>query len=154
MLPTIVVVAPAPFATAGVVEQLRKAGSLVLAAHLNDPLPPHAAGLVLAAKGPFEPGGTPVPRALEEAIEADLPILAIDWGMQALNAAYGGKAPRETPQHADNSEGIPSRHHVFLTLGGKVASVIGGAGVVAVTSRHRTGISEGDRGKGLMTSAY
>lgn len=119
-----------------------------VAIDVSEPLPPHARALLIAGDGPFGLAGEPVPVALTEALSADLPVLAIEWGMQALSAAFGGRTPVEVAGHST------LKHRIFLTMGGKVASVIGGAGVVSVPGRHRFGLTEGRRGKGLMTTAF
>lgn len=123
-----------------------------LAIDIGEHLPPHASALLLAGNGTFDPATSAPPLALVEALGADLPVLGIEWGMQALNAAYGGKAPVESPAH--RAPESPSKHRVFLTMGGKVSSIVGGAGVVAVRGRHAHGITEARRGKGLMSSAF
>lgn len=134
-----------------------------MAIDVSEPLPPHARALLIAGDGPFGLAGEPVPVALKEALSADLPVLAIEWGMQALSAAFGGRTPVEVVGHSPEqgqrsvalSQGSTTlKHRVFLTMGGKVASVIGGAGVVSVPGRHRYGLTEGRRGKGLMTTAF
>lgn len=123
-----------------------------LAVQPDEHLPPHSCALLVAGNGSFNPEVSVPPVALVEALGADLPVLGIEWGMQALNAAYGGRAPIESPSH--NVPESPSRHRVFLTMGGKVSSIVGGAGVVAVRGRHAHGITEARRGKGLMSSAF
>lgn len=131
---------------------LESAGATPLAIEQDDHLPPHASALLLVGQGWFDPAASAPPAALAEALHADLPVLGIEWGMQALNAAFGGKAPVESPAH--RSPESPSKHRVFLTMGGKVSSIVGGAGVVAIRGRHSHGITEARRGKGLMSSAF
>jgi gamma-glutamyl-gamma-aminobutyrate hydrolase PuuD len=102
---------------------------------------------MLAGDGPFGLSGEAVPPALVEALRLRLPVLGIEWGMHAINAAFGGRPPVEVGGHA-------ARHRLFLTMGGKVAQTIGGAGVVAVEGRHRYGLTEARRGHGLMSTAF
>jgi putative glutamine amidotransferase len=102
---------------------------------------------MLAGDGPFGLSGEAVPLPLVEALRLRLPVLGVEWGMQAINAAFGGHPPVEVGGHA-------TRHRIFLTMGGKVAQAIGGAGVVAVAGRHRYGLTEARRGRGLMSTAF
>lgn len=148
----IAVVGNAPEDSAICRATLEGAGATPLAIEQDDHLPPHASALLLVGHGWFDPAESRPPVALAEALGADLPILGIEWGMQAINAAYGGKAPVESPAH--ESPESPSKHRVFLTMGGKVSSIVGGAGVVAIRGRHSHGITEARRGKGLMSSAF
>jgi putative glutamine amidotransferase len=135
---------------------LLQAETTPVAIDASEPLPPHARALLVAGDGPFGLAEEPVPVALAEALSAGLPVLGIEWGMQALSAAFGGRPPVEVaghaPGHGQSSQTL--KHRIFLTMGGKVASVIGGAGVVSVPGRHRYSLTEGRRGKGLMTTAF
>ena len=143
----IALLSPRGFDTSGIASLLRQAEASVVAVDIGDPLPPHVRALLLAGDGEFGVAGEPVPEALREALDAGLPVLGIEWGMHAISAAFGGRPPVEVTGHQ-------SKHRIFLTMGGKVAGAIGGAGVVSVPGRHRYGLTEGRRGKGLMTTAY
>lgn len=156
--PAIALLGAPGFDATGIAGLLRQIEATVVVIDAADPLPPHARALLLAGDGPFGIAGEPVPEALREALAAHLPVLGIEWGMHAISAAFGGRSPVEILGHAPEVGALDRaplvRHRIFLTMGGKVAEVIGGAGVVSVPGRHRFGLTEGRRGKGLMSTAF
>jgi putative glutamine amidotransferase len=91
---------------------------------------------------------------LDEALERDLPVLAICRGMQLFNVARGGTLrqhieEREVHQRYD----LPKRepvHQVEVEAGTRLAEILG-AGDVAVNSRHHQAV--GRVGEGLKVSA-
>ncbi|MEX0763477.1 MAG: gamma-glutamyl-gamma-aminobutyrate hydrolase family protein [Dehalococcoidia bacterium] len=116
-------------------------------------LPASAGGLLVAGEGHFGAGSEDLPVALSEAIERDLPVLGIGWGMQAINVAFGGMLPVAIDDHR-GSEGGPVKHSVFMSPGGKVSYTIGGSGWVSVNGCHSHGIRDAQRAEGLLASAY
>jgi putative glutamine amidotransferase len=48
----------------------------------------------------------------------------------------------------------PLKHRVFLTMGGKVAHIIGAGGVATVNSGHEYGLREPQKAPGLFATAY
>jgi putative glutamine amidotransferase len=91
---------------------------------------------------------------LRQALDRDLPVLAICRGMQLFNVAFGGALS----QHI-TSTGIHQRydlpksqpvHTVEVEPGSRLAQITG-AGKVAVNSRHHQAVAQ--LGKGLSISA-
>ena len=96
-------------------------------------------------------------KALEYALERDMPVLAICRGMQLLNVAFGGRLIQDLPGHrAERNDGCwePTRHLIYMAPGAKAAAIIGSAGFFRVNSLHHQGIREAQRSPRLMTSAY
>ena len=96
---------------------------------------------------------SPVPVLLTESLNADIPLLAIEGGMHALNMALGGDLPVPTPAHC-SEDGNLSKDGMFMALGSKLADTIGGAGFVSPLSCHARGISRGVLAPGTLASAY
>ncbi len=102
------------------------------------------------------------PPALISAIEADMPVLGVGWGMHALNVALGGKPPVRLddavvagPRPGRKGRGVElGAMRTFLTLGGKVAATIGAGGPVATPGPGEYAIREAEKAPGLMASAY
>ncbi|MDQ6706165.1 MAG: gamma-glutamyl-gamma-aminobutyrate hydrolase family protein [Acidobacteriota bacterium] len=92
---------------------------------------------------------------LKQALESDLPVLAICRGMQLFNVVHGGTLV----QHLDRCDrhrvkNCDPVHDVSTEPGSKLATALGGEPGVApvhVNSRHHQGI--GAVGKGLVVTA-
>ena len=94
---------------------------------------------------------------LKEAMDRDLPILAICRGMQLLNVATGGRLIQDLPGHrAERREGQwrPSRHAIYVSPGSKLAAIMGTGGFFRVNSLHHQGIREPQKSPLLLASAY
>jgi len=93
-------------------------------------------------------------RLLREALERDLPVLAICRGMQLFNVAYGGSLIQHlenTPAHRVRDQD-PARpvHQITVEPGSRLADVLG-EGLHTVNSRHHQAV---DRvGAGLIVTA-
>lgn len=88
---------------------------------------------------------------LRDAVEQDLPVLAICRGMQLFDVAFGG----ELNQHLKNVDlhrqrGVTDAHPVAAVPGTQLASIVGDA-EFAVNSRHHQSVSR--VGHGLVVSA-
>ena len=70
---------------------------------------------------------------LREALERDLPVLAICRGLQLLNVAMGGSLRQHIEGH--DRRKIPVAHAVAIAPGSRVAEILG-PGEYAVNSRH------------------
>ena len=133
------------------------------------------AGLLVAGGGDIEPSsyGEPLdPDAgvetdegrdavelpvLKGALDADLPVLGICRGMQALNVAMGGRLIQHLSGHgAEEKDGhkASSYHRIYITPGSKLAAVVGAGGFVRVNSWHHQGVREAQKSRLLMASAY
>ncbi len=138
--------ASAPFESA-----LRHAEGRPIVVAPRDVSPGDAGGLLIAGQGPF---AGPVPDVLSSAIDADLPVLGIGWGMQAINVALGGEYPVPVDARAavDGDQGV--RHPIFISLGGKISFTIAGSGWVSVVSNHTHGLRQAHVAPGILVSCY
>ena len=99
---------------------------------------------------------------LRAAIDADLPVLCVSRGMQALNVILGGsliqdlgdKHPGHGHSLSDDGKEATSRHHIFITPGSRLAQSVGSGGLVRVNSWHHQGVAEPNKSPKLMASAY
>ncbi len=110
-------------------------------------------GLCVLGSNGFGLSESPVPVLLTESLNADIPLLAIEGGMHALNIALGGDPPVPTPSHC-SEDGNLAKDGMFMALGSKLAETIGGAGFVSPASCHAYGISRGALAPGTLASAY
>lgn len=87
-------------------------------------------------------------RLLREALDADLPVLAICRGLQLFNVTHAGGT---LTQHLDGHKlARHERHDVEIYEGTRLADILG-AGVHGVNSRHHQAV--GEVGAGLKVSA-
>jgi putative glutamine amidotransferase len=105
---------------------------------------------------------TPKQAAEEERLcqwcyDRHLPILAINRGMQILNAAFGGTTfldlPKELPQalqHRHPPE--PGLRHAIAVVEGTRLANLYGEGEIVVNSEHRTAVNK--VGRGFLVSAH
>lgn len=99
-------------------------------------------------------------QALDYALAADLPVLALCRGMQLLNVAFGGRLIQDLPNHradrlASGATGNdPVSHLIYVAPGAKSAAIIGSAGFFRVNSYHHQGLGEAQRAPRLMSTAY
>ena len=97
-----------------------------------------------------------MPPALTNALDAGIPVLCVDAGMQALNIALGGGSPVPVAGHSrpTNGESSPVRHGIFMALGSKLAETIGGAGSVTASGDHTHGVTRALQAPGTLACAY
>ena len=93
---------------------------------------------------------------IREALERDMPVLAICRGMQLLNVFMGGKLIQHLDGHrGPDMESEPSAfHRIYIAPGSKLAAVVGSGGTVRVNSIHHQGAREPQKAPGLLASAY
>ncbi|MBI4336637.1 MAG: gamma-glutamyl-gamma-aminobutyrate hydrolase family protein [Chloroflexi bacterium] len=95
---------------------------------------------------------------LAAALERDLPVLGICRGMQVLNVVLGGRLIQDLPGHRatkdQDGHWNSARHYIWVSLGSKLAQVLGAGGKVRVNSRHHQGLREAQKSAALMASAY
>ena len=137
-------------------DQAQKQGGIALTVALNQP--ELQDGDVLIVVGPATQSGstsTPPP-ALVDALARDIPILGIEWGMQALNAALADNAPAGNNDGRAETKSVPAeavKTPIFLAPGGKVSHIIGGSGWVSAPIVD-CGIGLPQVSARLMASAY
>jgi putative glutamine amidotransferase len=91
---------------------------------------------------------------LKEALDRDVPVLAICRGMQLFNVAHGGTLEQhieETGTHRRYDKPKPEPVHMAEVEAGSKLAGITGAGPVRVNSRHHQAVAE--VGDGLVVSA-
>ena len=94
---------------------------------------------------------------LEAALDADIPILCICRGMQALNVVMGGRLIQHMDDHSafeQDGDMVSAYHRIFISPGSKLAAVVGSGGFVRVNSRHHQAIKEAQKSPALVASAY
>ena len=94
---------------------------------------------------------------LKAALEADMPVLCICRGMQALNVVMGGTLIQDIDGHKaykDDGKLVSEYHRIYIPPGSKLAAVIGSGGFVRVNSRHHQAIKEPQKSSLLLASAY
>jgi putative glutamine amidotransferase len=153
-------------------EALRDAGVEPLLIAPGDEIPADASGLLLMGGSDVNPAlygeashsKTENPddardrlecALIQDALDRDLPVLAICRGMQILNVQHGGTLVQhlETTEHHRRrtpDKGLPA-HRVEIAPGTKLAAIAGGPLVWDVNSRHHQAI--GRLGEGLHVSA-
>jgi putative glutamine amidotransferase len=91
---------------------------------------------------------------LDDALEGDLPVLAICRGHQLLNVALGGSLLQniEDDGHRWLSDGDSSWHEIILTGGSRLNQAYA-PGPLRVNSRHHQGITEDRLAVGLTSIA-
>ncbi len=87
---------------------------------------------------------------LREALELDLPVLAICRGLQLLNVFHGGSLVQDLGTSAMHQQRCPVAHSVNVVAGTKLSGIIG-AGKYDVNSRHHQ--AAGRVGAELIVSA-
>lgn len=93
-------------------------------------------------------------RLLKEALEQDLPVLAICRGMQLFNVAHGGTLDQHIEAHEEHRQSGADKsrpvHEVNVTAGSRLAAMLGDE-EAAVNSRHHQAVQR--VGKNLVVSA-
>ena len=90
---------------------------------------------------------------LQDALDRDLPVLAICRGHQLLNVAMGGSLLQHIDSGAhEDVELVSAHHHASLVAGTKLHAVYG-TGRIHVNSRHHQGVTPERVAKGLTVSA-
>lgn len=152
-------------------DSLRQAGCEPLVVDGPD-LPPDAAGLLLAGGVDVDPhlyGERRHPetersnkardahelRLLRQALERDVPVLAVCRGHQFLNAAMGGSLVQhiEGDGHRVDDAG-ESRWHTVSIRGGRIGEVYGLGRDLRVNSRHHQAVTEERLAPSLEPFAY
>ena len=140
-------------------DSLRACGAEYVVAE-TDVLPPEMQGLLLTGGVDVDPrlyGERPGPETerpnrardvhelalLRQALERDLPVLAICRGHQLLNVAMGGAVLQhiEGDSHRYAEDGASRWHDVRLEGESRLAGVYGAGAVLRVNSRHHQGVT-------------
>ncbi|MCI0821297.1 MAG: gamma-glutamyl-gamma-aminobutyrate hydrolase family protein [Chloroflexi bacterium] len=109
------------------------------------------------ATGKTEPARDEMELAvLRDALERNMPVLAICRGMQLVNVAFGGTLLQDIPGHVER--GGPNdgsvRHEVYVAPGSKLGAIMGAGAVYKTNSLHHQGLREAQRAPELMASAF
>ena len=93
---------------------------------------------------------------LRDALERNMPVLAICRGMQLVNVAFGGTLLQDIPGHVERGgEGDGSvRHEVYVAPGSKLGAIMGAGAIYRTNSLHHQGLKEAQRAPGLLASAF
>ena len=90
---------------------------------------------------------------LEEALQADMPLLCICRGMQLLNVHQKGSLHQDlASKDVHRQKTNPNAHTVEVAEGTRLAEAVGNGARYAVNSRHHQGVK--DLGEGLKVSAF
>jgi putative glutamine amidotransferase len=102
---------------------------------------------------PHEERDTHEMRLLQDALERDVPVLAICRGHQLLNVAMGGSILQniEDDAHKWHEDGESSYHEIAFEPAGRLVGVYGAE--VRVNSRHHQGITRDQLAEGLRPVA-
>lgn len=94
-------------------------------------------------------------KLLDQALERDIPVLAICRGHQLLNVALGGALLQhiEDDSHRWTDTGDSTWHEITVNGGGRLAGVYGNGATVSVNSRHHQGITPDRVAPGLRIVA-
>ena len=144
--PTVAVLVPAGEDTALWLAAIGHGGGKPELTGTSGPLPSDAGGLLVGGTADF--GGTPLP-ALQQALDADMPVLGVCGGMHAINCALGGREPVPVP-----AASATGRQTIFMSPGGKLSYTIAGSGWVGVPFSNPTGIRSQELSPALFASCY
>lgn len=180
-LPLIAVTASSPAGALPYIHSLEKRGASVRlflpgeALSSDDPLQ-GATALMLTGGPDVDPalyGEIPDPKAhvelnkprddtemqlLKYALAQDLPVFGICRGMQLMNVAFGGRLIQNLPGHrvveGQDGDGASAHHTVYLSIGSKLAAIMGSGGFMRLNSRHHQGLREAHKAPHLLAAAY
>jgi putative glutamine amidotransferase len=93
-------------------------------------------------------------KVLMQALNSNIPILGLNRGMHLLNIAMGGSLVQDVSGHNHSSENELKQHHIWISPGSKLATVLGSGGRVRVNSLHSNGFREAQKAPRLLASAY
>lgn len=128
-------------------EAVKHGSGVPVAVGYDDIIPSGAGALLVIGTASF---GGDVPPILASAIEQDVPVLGIGWGMHAINVALGGESPVVVPGATGETVKMP----VFISPGAKLSYTIAGSGWVSVPFSNTEGIRPADLASGLMGSCF
>lgn len=128
-------------------EAVKHGSGIPLQVASDDDFPAEAGALLVSGTTPFNGD---VPPVLTSALEQEIPVLGVGWGMHAVNVALGGKPAVAVPQ----ASGEPTKMPVFISPGAKLSYTIAGSGWVSVLFSNTEGIRPKELAPGLMASCY
>jgi len=95
---------------------------------------------------------------LRAALAANLPILALGYGMSLLNIAAGAEArataPKQPRAAAVDADADNDKTRVFIAPGSKLAHVVGGSGWLTMPQNGSQAMTIADLSPTLMASCY
>ncbi|MDO8750555.1 MAG: gamma-glutamyl-gamma-aminobutyrate hydrolase family protein [Dehalococcoidia bacterium] len=178
--PIILVTATNELSASAYVDSLKRRGATVRVVSPQEPIPSEdpmsgATALLLTGGPDVDPeryGEAIDPKAgvrtnprrdememalLRHALRENLPVLGVCRGMQLMNVAFGGKLIQDLPNHREqpgDGPGHSAFHEVYVSLGTKLAAILGTGGFFRLNSRHHQGLKEPQKSVALLASAY
>ena len=111
-------------------------------------LPHETRRLIVGGSVEYKPDTDLPPPVLVKALQHQIPVLGTGWGMHALNVALGGRSVGRL------EPGSELKTKVFITMGSKLAHILGGSGWLSLPTPHGAKITVQGLPEGVMASCH